>query len=313
MKDIINQALQEIKGIFGEAVFANPTQFKNGIGDILGGMGLPVSEATRLRNLLGIAIGDMRAHTRLKEALAKNESYVFGNLVYEIEKNFDVKPASAQVVMECIVELLGHQPPARTTQDPGPFALPAAESRIKINNHDWLTLDQQDGKVLLLYKHIWDIRPYNKENGNTNWAKCTLQKELNNEFYNLIEPSARAAISITHTKATKNPWFGTGGGEDSYNHIFLLSIEEIVKYFGDSTQLKNKNPRNQYCIDDQFNPARIALNAGEPAAWWLRTPGDYNDAAAYVNEHGVVRVSGAFARADSAGGKGVRPALWLEV
>jgi hypothetical protein len=106
-----------------------------------------------------------------------------------------------------------------------------------------------------------------------------------------------------------NQWFGTDGGRDTTDKIFLLSIEEVVKYFGDSGQLKNR-PGDSWWIDDTFSKERVATYGGKAWWWWLRSPGLIGDFAAGVGPGGGLDVCG-FDVYDAEGG--VRPALWLNL
>jgi uncharacterized protein YkwD len=120
MKNTIIQALQDIFNIYGEGAFTNPFQFKNTLGDVFGNRGVASSEAKRLRNLLTIAVVDMQAYTRMKEALAKNELHIISNLISEMDRIYDVKEESAKIVMGCIALLLGNKIPATNPQPPAP-------------------------------------------------------------------------------------------------------------------------------------------------------------------------------------------------
>ena len=111
--------------------------------------------------------------------------------------------------------------------------------------------------------------------------------------------------------------------------IFLLSIDEVLRYFGDSglvargaTMGANKRANNApnwpswgiYSpgIHDQYSEARIAQDLGGSASWWwLRSPGYFPFLAAYVSLNGYLILFGdsAFGRVGVYGG--VRPALWL--
>ena len=127
--------------------------------------------------------------------------------------------------------------------------------------------------------------------------------------------------------------------------IFLLSLEEVVKYFGDSGQLKsrNKNPgwdwtKEEYLpwSDDRYNHERCAVGDTGKICWWrLRSPGarSYNTAAIFGNAGdgfdagGGISFSGGeylsddgyfiysehnLTKTDSdTTMNGVRPALWL--
>jgi hypothetical protein len=101
------------------------------------------------------------------------------------------------------------------------------------------------------------------------------------------------------------------GGIDTIDKVFLLSIEEAVKYFGDSGQLQNRPKNADYLINDQYNSARIAKFSDDEASWWwLRSPGRDSNRAAYVLDFGYIDLSGGFFNRDDGG---VRPALWLKL
>ncbi|MDR0248837.1 MAG: DUF6273 domain-containing protein, partial [Oscillospiraceae bacterium] len=102
--------------------------------------------------------------------------------------------------------------------------------------------------------------------------------------------------------------------------IFLLSLEEAVKYFGDSGQLENRPWDDAYNITDEYNGARVARTAravpghesiypaGTAWFWWLRSPGDGTDYAALVYYDGAVTVNGGRVNVSEVG---LRPAMWI--
>ena len=65
-----------------------------------------------------------------------------------------------------------------------------------------------------------------------------------------------------------NPEYGTPGGNNTKDRVFLLSIDEADRFF------KNNNDR--------------AIGS----AWWLRSPGCPSYYAAYVSEDGSVQTFG---------------------
>ena len=175
---------------------------------------------------------------------------------------------------------------------------------------DWLILATEDNKALLISEKTLAKMPYNKDLTATTWETCTLRKYLNGEFYDSLG-NDKTAILPTKNDNFSNPWFGTYGGNDTNDKIFLLSIEEIVKYFGDSGRLKNRNDNN-YWLDDKFNNRRVAYDInGAVDCWWLRSSGGFSDFATYVYNDGAVNVSGDGIYLSTDGG--VRPALWLDL
>jgi hypothetical protein len=192
----------------------------------------------------------------------------------------------------------------------GNQAQPSLGDTIKFGAYVWRVLDVHQGKALLISKDVTHIEmPYNKDYTSVTWETCTLRRWLNDEFYRTSFSShEQSRICLTTNVNENNQWFGTKGGKQTSDRIFLLSISEVVKYFGDSGQLKNKNPKSEYWIDDQFNQDRIANYNGKPAWWWLRSPGYSARSAVLVYADGTLRVIGGGVL-DSSGGGGVRPAF----
>ena len=115
-----------------------------------------------------------------------------------------------------------------------------------------------------------------------------------------------------------NLWYGTKGGSETNDKVFLLSLEEVDRYFGDSGDYLNKrrkdprgkNGKGGYYLSNGHDGKRKATHNGSAHWWWLRSPGIIGRTAAYVSYVGGVSVTGNFV--SSAGG-GVRPALWLNL
>jgi hypothetical protein len=162
---------------------------------------------------------------------------------------------------------------------------------------------------LLLARDVLVKKPYNTTNADVTWATCTLRTWLNNGFLNEFTSQEQAEIALTTNVNGNNQWFGTAGGNTTQERIFLLSLSEVVKYFGDSGQLANR-PGASFYIDDVYNSERIAKYNGSAAYWWLRSPGIYSTDAAYVSTGGDVSVYG---DGVNYGHLGVRPALWLNL
>ena len=177
---------------------------------------------------------------------------------------------------------------------------------------DWRVLNIQDGKALLLSDRIVEERWYHTKFVAITWAECELNHYLNDTFFNSLGQD-KSRIADTRVITNNNPWYGTKGGSAVNNKIFLLSIEEVVKYFGDSGQLINR-PSKDFNINDQYNDIRIAFDKEGKACWWwwLRSPGHNPDAAADVMGVGSLGLHGSNVFGIGPGG-GVRPALWLHL
>ena len=180
---------------------------------------------------------------------------------------------------------------------------------ITFGQYEWRVLDVQDKKALLLSEKLIEKRAYNAEFTGITWEECSLREYLNGEFYNGFDAEDKALIAETTLANNDNPWEGASGGNATTDKIFLLSLEEVVRYFGDSGQLKDR-PEGEFLIDDNYNSARIANDESGASWWWLRSPGFDTNLAAYVDKKGFVVVGGLGVN-DGSGG--VRPALWMNL
>ena len=200
---------------------------------------------------------------------------------------------------------------------------PAVGSIMSFADIDWRVLAVEGNKALLISENILEKRPYNERSHNershitedtdVTWETCTLRKYLNEEFYDSLGIN-KSKIAETKNTNPDNQWYETNGGNATTDKIFLLSLDEAVKYFGDSGQLANP-PEDKYWIVDEYDSARIAKDKNGKSSWWLRSPGidDYCDCggfAPYVSIDGYVSVHG---NEVYSGNIGVRPALWLNI
>ncbi|PIQ20369.1 MAG: hypothetical protein COW65_15405, partial [Cytophagales bacterium CG18_big_fil_WC_8_21_14_2_50_42_9] len=138
---------------------------------------------------------------------------------------------------------------------------------LPFGNFKWQVLDIKDGKTLIITEGIIELRWYHKEFIEITWADCEIRAYLNNEFYKVFNQDEKARIIPTVNSNYDNPWFKTKGGIDTTDRIFLLSLEEVCKHFGDSREnLKNKASQ-KWQIEDENNIKRQA-KFEDNFHWW---------------------------------------------
>jgi len=209
---------------------------------------------------------------------------------------------------------------------------PRIGSAITFGGLQWRILNVKGDKALLITEQVIEERPFHNDWQDTCWETCSLREYLNNEFYkNQFTPEEQARILETKNTNNKNPWYDTDDSNDTIDKVFLLSIDEVVKYFGDSRSVKNRKAWEinvsesnletreltyiespyGYLINDKYNTARIATNIdGREWPWWLRTPGHSHRTAVDVNHYGLLVVGGKIITQENGGG---RPALWVRL
>ena len=184
---------------------------------------------------------------------------------------------------------------------------------IEFGWYDWRVLEIRDGRALILSEEILERRLYHSNHSDITWEHCSLREYLNGWYYdNRFTTDEKNRIADVRNSNPANQWFSARGGENTIDRVFLLSLEEVVRYFGDSGQLANMSIGAHRRIDDEYNSNRIAVDKDTKEAWywWLRSPGVLNHFAVNVDDLGYVGVGGLFVEADFGG---VRPALWLNL
>ncbi|MCL1807627.1 MAG: DUF6273 domain-containing protein [Oscillospiraceae bacterium] len=193
---------------------------------------------------------------------------------------------------------------------------------ISFGKFNWRVLDINDKTVLMITENIIETRSYHDRYIDITWADCALREYLNGAFYDQFTTDEKCRIVPVVNQNLDNQWYGTKGGEDTQDRIFLLSLEEAVcKYFGDSSaKLYNRNPKHDYWFQskDVHNSKRAATFNGQANSYWLRSPGRIGVKAVYIkgNPSGCVGIQGNnvlegnVSEPDYFGG--VRPALWLK-
>ncbi len=167
----------------------------------------------------------------------------------------------------------------------------------------WRVLAVEEDKVLVISEYALDAKPYNTEFTYITWEECSLRSWLNEEFLNTaFTEEEQAQIALIQVVNEDNPDLDTEGGNDTEDRIFLLSIAEALRYFGDDTARVVFATRGA-----MYNGAWIKGNTGA-GWWWLRSPGLVSFDAAGILPDGSVSKDGSFV--DFTRGA-VRPALWI--
>lgn len=160
---------------------------------------------------------------------------------------------------------------------------------------EWVVLDVRDNRALIITKNITERKKYNNTIERVTWETCTLRSYLNGEWYNRTFSSyEKSRIETTYVVNSNNPQYGTYGGNNTYDKVFLLSIDEMLTYFPSKESM-------------------IASYNGEAGWWWLRSPGYSGTYAACIFRTGGVDYGGGDSKIGSNvdnNGR-VRPAMWI--
>ena len=168
---------------------------------------------------------------------------------------------------------------------------------------EWIVLEKKDGKALIISKYGLDCQPYNTTQTSVSWETCTLRNWLNTTFYTTaFNANQQSKIVATTLTNADNPEYGTEGGNNTTDKVFLLSINEAKQYFASDTARK--------ITATAYAKAQGAYTSSIDAIsrWWVRWPGSASPHVAYVTNVGTV---GSYVYGDFL--SAVRPALWINL
>ena len=231
---------------------------------------------------------------RYNEAIALKNSGRYSEAIIAFQKLNNYKNSVAQI--EELKQLLLRDVKVGNTVFFGKYEQDNDMSNGK-ENIEWFVLAKENHRALLISKYCLDYQRYHKEHLNTSWENCTLRHWLNNEFINTaFTENERAKIPTVIINTDKKP-------SSTQDKIFLLSITEVQKYFVSflTPLCKTTDYAKSKGIWTKYNTHNF---------WWLRSNGNDDYLAAFVDFNGTIHADGYFVSYDRGG---VRPALWINL
>ena len=169
---------------------------------------------------------------------------------------------------------------------------------------EWQVLEVRGNQKLLISKYGIDCRQYDSRDMYLTWEQCQLRNWLNSDFIQTaFTTEAASMISSTSLDNSNNPVYGTWGGNNTVDRVFLLSYNEASVYF--PTQNQRMAQATQYTASKNAE-----LKYGNNCWWWLRTPGVYAIDVCGVHHDGELDPKGVFVYGQRSA---VRPVMWVTV
>ena len=135
----------------------------------------------------------------------------------------------------------------------------------------------------------------------------------NNFIDTAFTSDEKKLIKYIENSNPNNPTYGIGGGNNTNDYVFLLSINEINSYYESDRERKayaskyqSYNMRNM--TNTEFINNSDCYNGHCASCYWLRSPGSHKVDAAFIYPTGSLAVWGAGTKNNN---PGLRPALWL--
>ena len=107
---------------------------------------------------------------------------------------------------------------------------------------EWIVLDKKGDEYLLLSKYVLDYHQFQNnmvEGKSVSWNDSDIRMWANTEFLNnAFSESEQKNIMLSTIENTNNDYYSLKSTEDK---VFLLSLDEIVNYFGSRNENSDNN------------------------------------------------------------------------
>lgn len=211
---------------------------------------------------------------------------IVGNSIYKSSKyNNAVELFEAgkyEVAYQTFSELEDYKDTEEYLSNPKFIQFASVGDIVNFGDYSWYVISKTENNVQLLCEDMVCEKAYNEEYVDVTWETCTLRQWLNNDFYNEFSEEEKAYIAKTKLSNPDNAEYGTDGGNDTEDYIYLLSIDEAESLSEDIRAIGSW--------------------------WWLRSPGYDQYYAAEVRSGGSLNAVGDIVNHEN----GVRPALNLK-
>lgn len=165
---------------------------------------------------------------------------------------------------------------------------------------EWLVLDKDDDRILVISRYVLDAQLYNSTYTNVAWPNCSLRGWLNETFISEAFTASEQKIIVSTRNSNDN-------GMATNDQVFLLSVDE-VKWYLPNDKVRCVRPTAYAKANGAF------ANSAGNVWWWTRTTGRTKSHAAGVYGSGKMDESGASVNMkNGVPVNGVRPAMWLDV
>lgn len=170
---------------------------------------------------------------------------------------------------------------------------------------EWIVLECSEDEALLISKYCIDSIPYNITNESVTWETSSLRKWLDTVFIATAFYDRDDFLISSKLENRNNTVYGTSGGSDTSDKVFIMSVEEAEKYFTENDSLSCAEP-SQYAKENGIFTSKTSGTSW----WWLRTPGSNTHFAAGVSTDGEIVPIG-YGTTNATGG--VRPMMRIKI
>ena len=175
---------------------------------------------------------------------------------------------------------------------------------------EWMVIVDKGDQKLAVSRYCLESMRFHNERGDVVWKDCSLRAWLNGDFFeNAFDEREKLLVPLREIDNSEdNGRKGTDSGDNTFDHVFLLSYHECVEAL--------VYTHAETIWDFQTTPTQRAKDGGAATGkfggcwWWLRTAGKDARFIEYVDFNGIPWQTGFQATHEHGC---VRPAIWLDL
>ena len=176
----------------------------------------------------------------------------------------------------------------------------------------WRVLSVEGDDVFLLADKNLDCQRYNDTEADVTWETCTMRSWLNgyeaemnragkdysdNNFLDhAFSADEQTAIKTADVVNNDNPGYGTEGGIDTADKVYLMSVDEVMKTEYGFTSSADIITSTRQAVDTAYTEAGGEIGDGDMSStvdyWWLWSPGCNSNYASFTGGDGYVNTYG---------------------
>lgn len=150
---------------------------------------------------------------------------------------------------------------------------------FKFEPVEWRVLSSKNGNLFVMAEKVLDSRAYHGDVPAVTWETSDTRAWLNNEFYNIaFTTEEKAMIKTTDVANPNNSTYGTPGGNNTNDRLFLLSFAEVQNAAYGFIASSSGDPARKAQGTEYSESCGLCVFTGMPSNgscfWWLRSPGE---------------------------------------
>ena len=156
----------------------------------------------------------------------------------------------------------------------------------------WRVLSVDGRDAFLMADQCLDAQPYDEEDEDVTWETCTLRTWLNDTFLNnAFSANEKSTIRYTAVVNEDNSYYGTEGGNDTVDQVYVLSEREAYNTTYGFENSEDKSSTRESIITEYTKGPNV-YTGGENGNWRLRTLGKDSKRAMIVSLNGSIATVG---------------------